>query len=86
MVEFVLVGNRIKLTALHLTEGWQVFVTRADVTHAVAFPFSSAVISSKLGSRKGTLRLGHETAGKKNSFKRTTYFRSQWHNKVTQNP
>lgn len=65
MVEFVLVGNRIKLTALHLTEGWQVFVTGADVTHAVAFPFSSAVVSSKLGSRKGTLRLGHETVGKK---------------------
>lgn len=65
MVEFILVGNRIKFTALHLTEGWQVFVAGADVTHAIAFPFPSAVVSSKLGSRKGTLRLGHEIMGKK---------------------
>lgn len=63
MVEFVLVGNCIKFTALHLTEGWHVFVTGADVAHAIALPLSSAVVSSKLGSRKGTLRLGHETMG-----------------------
>lgn len=65
MVEFILVGNCIKFTALHLTKGWQAFATGANVTHAIAFPFSSAVVSSKLWSRKGTLRLGCEILGKK---------------------
>lgn len=65
MVEFILVGNCIKFTALHLPKGWQAFMAGADVTHPVAFSFSSAVVSSKLWSREGTLRLRCEILGKK---------------------
>lgn len=64
MVKLVLVGNCVKLSALHLAESWQAFLTGANVTDTIAFPFSSAVVSSKLWSTKRTLRLGCDTGRK----------------------
>lgn len=57
MVELILVGNGVKLTALHLPEGGHVWATGVDVAQAIAFPLPSAVLPAKLGSTQETDKL-----------------------------
>lgn len=57
MVEFVLVGNGVKLTALHLPEGGRVRAAGVDVAQTIALPFPGAVLPAKLGSTQETDKL-----------------------------
>lgn len=57
MVEFVLVGNGVKLTALHLPEGGRIWTAGVDVAQAIALPFPGAVFPAKLWSTQETDKL-----------------------------
>lgn len=57
MVELILVGNGVKLTALHLPEGGHVWATGVDVAQTIAFPLPGAVLPAKLGSTQETDKL-----------------------------
>lgn len=57
MVEFIPVGNSVKLAALHLPKGGCVRATGVDVAQAIAFSLSSAVLPSELWSTRETHKL-----------------------------
>lgn len=54
MVEFIPIGNSVKLTALHLPKSGCIWATGVDVAQAIAFSFSSAVLPSELWSTHET--------------------------------
>ena len=53
-VELILVGDGVELAALHLPKRWCAWAAGVHVAQAVAFPFSGAVLASKLWSTSGT--------------------------------
>lgn len=50
LVELVVIGHRVKLAALHLSEARLVLLAGFRITGPIAFPFSRAILSSKLWS------------------------------------
>ena len=54
LVELVVVGHGVELTALHLSKGRFALLTGFGVTRPIALPFSGAVLASKLWSAEKT--------------------------------
>lgn len=50
VVELIVVGHRVELTAQHLSEGWFVVLTRFGVAGLITLPLSSTILASKLWS------------------------------------
>lgn len=50
MIELIVVGHSVKLTAKHLSKGWFILQAGFCVTSPITFPFSSTVFATKLWS------------------------------------